>query len=68
MVLINVVDMKKYKLTLEITEAPKGIFNAQIKEIRGAVIASDSEDKAIEEVFKQAWLCIKVDHKNFKCS
>jgi predicted RNase H-like HicB family nuclease len=56
--------MKTKNLTLEITEAPEGIFTAQIKEVRGCVVQSDSEAEVLEEIFKQAWICVKVDSKN----
>jgi hypothetical protein len=57
--------MKTIKLTLEIIESPEGVFTASINNIRGCVIQSDSEILAIEEVFKQAWLCLRVDKNNF---
>ena len=61
----NTTDMKTLKLAIEIAEAPKGIFTAQIKEIRGAIIQAESYKDAIEEIFKQAYLCIRIDSKNF---
>jgi hypothetical protein len=58
--------MKNFKLQLELIEAPKGVFTAQIKEVRGAVVQEYDKHKAIEEVFKQAWIAINLDSANFK--
>lgn len=58
-------NVKIEKLTLEIIEVPKGIFTARIEEIRGAIVQGISMDEVTEEIFKQAWLCIKLDYKNY---
>lgn len=57
--------IENYKLELEVIEDPKGIFTAQIKGVRGAIVQEESKLKAIKEVFKQAWVCLEVDSKNF---
>ena len=59
--------LRRLKLDLEIIEEPKGVFTAQIHEVRGAIVQEKSELLAIKKVFKQAWICIEVDSANFNC-
>ena len=58
--------MEKINLELEIVEAPEGIFCAQIKNVRGAIVQETSRILAIRNVFKLAYISIEIDSANFK--
>lgn len=58
--------MKKLNFTLTVIEEPKGNFTAWINEVRGCVVQERDETSVIREVFKQAWLCLKLDSANLK--